>query len=242
VDHTREWLDETIARARPLLDGGLGVMGWAKPRGRDATLVSGEPAHSVYTIASRCVMTAATRERLVAARPLASLRKLVRAPLGCTDVTCVVAASGGAFVIVAAARQAPLERQHKTMLRHLAARIEVELASKSSVRDLVLARHKASSIDAAGAWQDLLAGRLVPVDNFEHEGRRYLITRERTASHALIAKLSRRELDVVSRAARGHANKLIGHDLGLSEQTVATHLTRARAKLGVRSPRARTAR
>ena len=35
--------------------------------------------------------------------------------------------------------------------------------------------------------------------------------------------------------AQGHANKLIGYELGLSPSTVAMHLSNASAKLGAKS-------
>jgi DNA-binding NarL/FixJ family response regulator len=47
--------------------------------------------------------------------------------------------------------------------------------------------------------------------------------------------LTPRELTVVTLAAEGHSDKRIAYDLGVSKQTVATHLSRAREKLGLRN-------
>ena len=49
------------------------------------------------------------------------------------------------------------------------------------------------------------------------------------------SSLTPRELDVLRVAARGLGNKQIGVELGLSERTVQTHLTRIFGKLGVSS-------
>jgi DNA-binding CsgD family transcriptional regulator len=47
--------------------------------------------------------------------------------------------------------------------------------------------------------------------------------------------LSRREAEVLQLLARGSANKQIGHDLGIAEKTVKTHVSSILAKLGVQS-------
>ncbi|MYL27842.1 MULTISPECIES: response regulator transcription factor [Halomonadaceae] len=51
---------------------------------------------------------------------------------------------------------------------------------------------------------------------------------------ALVGSLSHRELEVARLAAAGHANKVIGMELGISERTVETHRGRAMKKLGLR--------
>ena len=47
--------------------------------------------------------------------------------------------------------------------------------------------------------------------------------------------LTVRERDIVGRAARGESNKVIAYELGLAPSTISGHLTKAAAKLGVRS-------
>jgi DNA-binding CsgD family transcriptional regulator len=49
--------------------------------------------------------------------------------------------------------------------------------------------------------------------------------------------LSPRELEVVRRAGAGLSNKQIGLELGITPETVETHLKRARSKLGAVSRR-----
>ena len=41
-----------------------------------------------------------------------------------------------------------------------------------------------------------------------------------------------RELQVLVGASEGHTNVMIGHDLGISEQTVKNHITRINQRLG----------
>jgi DNA-binding NarL/FixJ family response regulator len=55
----------------------------------------------------------------------------------------------------------------------------------------------------------------------------------RLSARAATNALSQRELEVLRLVAEGRANKQIGAGLGLSENTVKTHLTRIMGKLGV---------
>jgi DNA-binding NarL/FixJ family response regulator len=69
-----------------------------------------------------------------------------------------------------------------------------------------------------------------------HAGR-YVLSPEAAsalAEHARDSELSQRELQVLQGAARGHANKTIGAQLGISEDTVKVHMKSIFAKLGVR--------
>jgi DNA-binding CsgD family transcriptional regulator len=66
------------------------------------------------------------------------------------------------------------------------------------------------------------------VERFEADDRRYVVARLAGSS-----ALSPRERDILARITSGQASKLIAIDLGVSEQTVATHVARIRAKLGV---------
>jgi len=47
--------------------------------------------------------------------------------------------------------------------------------------------------------------------------------------------LTLRERQIAGYAAMGHSNKLIAYELGVSESTVATHLSTAAQKMGVRT-------
>jgi DNA-binding NarL/FixJ family response regulator len=48
-------------------------------------------------------------------------------------------------------------------------------------------------------------------------------------------RFTAREIEVLEQVIGGATNKAIGYDLGLSPSTVATHVSVAMAKLGVRS-------
>lgn len=86
-------------------------------------------------------------------------------------------------------------------------------------------------------WTALVSGRWTLVDEFDHSGRRYLVAK-RNAPHLREgghAPFTERERQTLSLAKLGHSNKLIAYELGLAPSTVATHLSTAAAKLGVRS-------
>jgi DNA-binding NarL/FixJ family response regulator len=54
-------------------------------------------------------------------------------------------------------------------------------------------------------------------------------------AQAVVEGLTDRELDVLRLAARGHTNRAIGRELGISDRTVQGHLANAFGKLGVNS-------
>lgn len=54
-------------------------------------------------------------------------------------------------------------------------------------------------------------------------------------AQAVVEGLTGRELDVLRLAARGHTNRAIGRELGISDRTVQGHLANAFGKLGVNS-------
>ncbi|GGK89409.1 response regulator transcription factor [Mangrovihabitans endophyticus] len=49
---------------------------------------------------------------------------------------------------------------------------------------------------------------------------------------APVPQLTRRETEMLARAAAGHSNRRIADDVFVSEDTVKTHLRRVNAKLG----------
>ena len=86
---------------------------------------------------------------------------------------------------------------------------------------------------AVDLWRGLVAGRWSLVDHFDTDGRRYLVARRNDPRALDPRALSDRERQVARFVALGHANKLIAYELGISEASVATHVRRAAAKLGV---------
>ena len=60
-----------------------------------------------------------------------------------------------------------------------------------------------------------------------------LATGKPFGAQAAVEGLTERELDVLRLAARGHTNRAIGHQLGISDRTVQGHLANIFGKLGV---------
>jgi len=112
------------------------------------------------------------------------------------------------------------------------------------IRDAAVAVDRATrelrlrdAAEALRLWDALSEGRVRLVDQFDHEGRRYLIVRARPGATAppRDPALTTRQREVSAYAALGHANKLIAYELGVSVSTVATHLMAAARKLGAPS-------
>lgn len=109
---------------------------------------------------------------------------------------------------------------------------------RSILREAVIrqerARGRMRKSDPDGAlsiWRALVGGCWSLVDHFERGGRRYLIVRKNELGVRDPRRLSSRESDVAWLAGIGQPNKLIAYALGLSESTVATHLSHALHKL-----------
>ncbi|HVU01522.1 MAG TPA: helix-turn-helix transcriptional regulator [Polyangiaceae bacterium] len=83
---------------------------------------------------------------------------------------------------------------------------------------------------------EFLAGDWAVVDSFDECGCRCVMFRraERAASGSRGA-LTRRQREIATFAARGHSNKQIAYEMGISESTVSEHVRRAVSKLGLRS-------
>jgi DNA-binding CsgD family transcriptional regulator len=105
-------------------------------------------------------------------------------------------------------------------------------AIADSVRRIESSR--SDSEDLFQLWTALVAGRYSLVRRTEGGRRRYLVLENSMQSQAMRA-LTRREVEVLSMAARGMPAKLIAYGLGLSGSTVSSALARAASKLGMSS-------
>ncbi|MFT3914628.1 MAG: helix-turn-helix transcriptional regulator [Anaeromyxobacteraceae bacterium] len=90
---------------------------------------------------------------------------------------------------------------------------------------------------ALALWRGLVDGRWSLVDHVEADGRRVILARRNPTGVRDPRALSARERDVLAYVAQGHGNKQVAYALGLSKTTVAAHLRRAVAKLGLRTRR-----
>jgi DNA-binding NarL/FixJ family response regulator len=96
-------------------------------------------------------------------------------------------------------------------------------------------RRAATPSEALELWHALHAGRWTLVEHFDSDGRRFLVARENTPNAPPVSALSARESQVLAQLGAGLTNKEIGYRLGLAPSTVAHHLRRVGAKLGVSS-------
>ncbi|HSC86782.1 MAG TPA: helix-turn-helix transcriptional regulator [Polyangiaceae bacterium] len=88
-------------------------------------------------------------------------------------------------------------------------------------------------LSAPETWLALTEGHLAVVPRTDGQGERHYVFCE-TDRRPLCA-LSRAEIQVVAHAARGLSNKLIAHELGVSESFVSRALGRATFRLGCTS-------
>jgi DNA-binding CsgD family transcriptional regulator len=88
--------------------------------------------------------------------------------------------------------------------------------------------------EALRRWRALVDARWSLVDQFDSDGRRYVIAKRNEAAGTQPRQLSPRERQVLAYASLGHSNKVIAYELGLSASTVRVLLTRASRKLGVK--------
>jgi len=85
-------------------------------------------------------------------------------------------------------------------------------------------------------WRALHDGRWSVVEQFERDGRRYILARPNVPKpHSPEVSLSEREAQVARLVAQGQTNKLVAYALGVSVSTVGTLVHRAMAKLGARN-------
>jgi DNA-binding CsgD family transcriptional regulator len=103
-----------------------------------------------------------------------------------------------------------------------------------TVRRLEAARSRSGGERLLGLWTALVQGRYSLVPRTENGRRRYLVLENALPSQAMRA-LTRREIDVLTMAARGIATKLIAYGLGMSPPAVSSSLARAASKLGLSS-------
>jgi DNA-binding CsgD family transcriptional regulator len=111
-------------------------------------------------------------------------------------------------------------------------------ALERAVQKQELARGLAAKRDAwraAEAWTALVAGRWSLVEQFERDGRRYLVALRNEHGLTDPRALTCAERAVAHLAALGKSNKLVAYELGVAESTVAYRLAGVLRKLGLTS-------
>jgi DNA-binding NarL/FixJ family response regulator len=117
---------------------------------------------------------------------------------------------------------------------------EAREALRRSAEALAVARGRKRFEDpdeAIAAWKALVDARWSLVDHFERDGSHYLVARRNDCKVAPMATLTHRERQVAALAAMGYSNKEIAYDLGIATSTVGVLVSRALARLGLRSRR-----
>jgi DNA-binding CsgD family transcriptional regulator len=82
-------------------------------------------------------------------------------------------------------------------------------------------------------WRPLVFGRWTLVEEFESDGKHFLVAKKNQPPALEVSDLSPRERQVLAFLALGQTNKLIAFELGISSSTVGVLLHRAASKLGV---------
>lgn len=96
---------------------------------------------------------------------------------------------------------------------------------------------------ATRKWRPLVASRWSLLDDFDTDGRRFVVAVENAPPTRVRRRdLSERELQVMTQAHLGHSDKEIAYELGLSVSTVRVLLHRAIQKLDVETRREALAR
>jgi DNA-binding CsgD family transcriptional regulator len=96
-------------------------------------------------------------------------------------------------------------------------------------------RREPDPLERLNGWRGLVEGRWSLLDQFESDGRRFVVARENVPQPPGPGAFTMRERQIVGYAALGHDNKIIAYDLGIAHATVKVLMARAAAKLGVHS-------
>ena len=90
-------------------------------------------------------------------------------------------------------------------------------------------------VEALELWQGLVEGRWSLIDRYDTDGRRYYVAMANPPDGVDARQLTGVEAQVTAQVVAGEPNGIIAYSLGVSESTVAGHLSNAMRKLGARS-------
>lgn len=117
--------------------------------------------------------------------------------------------------------------------RGLGAREALRRAARSI--DRARSKARANEEEALSLWQGLVAGRWSLLEQFDTDGRRFLVARRNDPRIRDPLALNLRERQVLAYVGMGHSLKLIAYTLGLSMGSVSGTRSRAMRKLGLRT-------
>jgi two-component system response regulator NreC len=84
-------------------------------------------------------------------------------------------------------------------------------------------------------WRALYDEKWSIFDQFDSDGRRFLIVRRNSPKADPTTNLSAREQQIHTLVTLGHSNKAIAYELGLSVSTVAAHVSHLKRRYGART-------
>lgn len=123
------------------------------------------------------------------------------------------------------AQGAAQEPEARDLLRNAALRVD-----RARTRQ---ARRSAES--SLSLWRALYDEQWSIFDQFDADGRRFLIVRRNTAKTDPNAKQSAREQQIQTLVTLGHSNKAIAYELGLSVSTVSSHVSHLKRRFGAKT-------
>jgi DNA-binding NarL/FixJ family response regulator len=85
---------------------------------------------------------------------------------------------------------------------------------------------------AIESWRVLVKAEFTLLDQFDTDGKRYIVARANAPDARGPEVLTARERQVVQLASLGYTNKVIAYSLGLSGSTVRVLVSRAATRLG----------
>ena len=111
---------------------------------------------------------------------------------------------------------------------------------RGMLRWAVLARERARALerydvgDSLALWSSFIDGSWTFLDEWDEAGRRTIVALRVPPAQRALRRLDPDERAVIAYAVRGEPDKIAAYGLDMAESTVANHLRRALAKLGLR--------
>ena len=177
-------------------------------------------------------------------RPVVVLRTPEQSPQlsALTDAERAVAVlvARGLSNLQIAQRRGRSPRTVANQVRSVYTKLEIESRqqlARQCIKALDRARarlHRGNDEGLLSLWRGLVQGRWSVFDQVDTDGKHFIVVHENDPDAAGPKRLTRRETQVATYAAQGHTNKTIAYELGIARTTVATHLTTALSKLGLR--------